>query len=53
MQDNFVNLVEVETGIEDFSHVEIRQGVSVGQFVILANGADITEGDRVVIESNN
>jgi RND family efflux transporter MFP subunit len=53
VQDNFVNLVEVETGIEDFSHVEIRQGVSVGQFVILANGADIAEGDRVVIESNN
>ncbi len=53
VQDNFVNLVEVETGIEDFSHVEIRQGVSVGQFVILANGADIAEGDRVVIETNN
>jgi len=53
VQDNFVNLVEVETGIEDFTHVEIRQGVSVGQHIILANGADIEEGDRVVISSGN
>ena len=53
VQDNFVNLVEVETGIEDFTHVEIRQGVSVGQYIILANGADIDEGDRVVISTNN
>ncbi|MCI0506542.1 MAG: efflux RND transporter periplasmic adaptor subunit [Gammaproteobacteria bacterium] len=53
VQDNFVDLVEVETGIEDFTHVEIRQGVSVGQHIILANGADIEEGDRVVIASNN
>ncbi len=53
VQNNFVNLVEVETGIEDFSHVEIRQGVSVGQHIILANGADIEEGDRVVIATNN
>ena len=53
VQDNFVNLVEVETGIEDFTHVEIRQGISVGQHIILANGADIEEGDRVVIGTNN
>jgi len=53
VQDNFVNLVEVETGIEDFTHVEIRQGVSVGQHIILANGADIDEGDRVVISTGN
>ncbi len=53
VQDNFVNLVEVETGIEDFTHVEIRQGVSVGQHIILANGADIEEGDRVVISTGN
>jgi len=52
VEDNFVNLMEVETGIEDFSHVEIRQGVSVGQSVILANGINIDEGDRVVISSN-
>jgi HlyD family secretion protein len=49
VQDNFVNLVEVDTGIEDFTHVEIREGVSVGQRVVLANGVDIDEGDRVVI----
>jgi len=53
VQDNFVNLVEVETGIEDFTHVEIRQGISVGQHIILANGADIEEGDRVVIATKN
>lgn len=52
VQDNFVNLVEVETGIEDFTHVEIREGVSVGQRVVLANGVDIDEGDRVVIADN-
>ncbi|HEY5603909.1 MAG TPA: efflux RND transporter periplasmic adaptor subunit, partial [Gammaproteobacteria bacterium] len=53
VQDNFVSLVEVETGIEDFTHVEIRKGVSLGQRIILANGVDIQEGDRIIIASNN
>ncbi|NOZ54189.1 MAG: efflux RND transporter periplasmic adaptor subunit [Gammaproteobacteria bacterium] len=52
VEDNVVSLREVETGIEDFSHVEIRQGVSVGQRVILANGINLKEGDQVVISSN-
>jgi len=52
VENNVINLVEVETGIEDFTHVEIRQGVHVGQYVILANGADIEEGDRVVLSNN-
>ncbi|MGD8559620.1 MAG: efflux RND transporter periplasmic adaptor subunit [Gammaproteobacteria bacterium] len=53
VQDNFVNLVEVETGIEDFTHVEIREGLTVGQRVVLANGINIGEGDRVVIAASN
>jgi len=52
VENNVITLVEVETGIEDFTHVEIRQGVHVGQYVILANGADIEEGDRVVLSNN-
>ena len=53
VENNVIELVEVETGIEDFTHVEIRQGVHVGQYIILANGADIEAGDRVVINTNN
>jgi HlyD family secretion protein len=52
VDNNVITLVEVETGIEDFTHVEIRQGVHVGQYIILANGADIEEGDRVILSNN-
>lgn len=44
-----VKLVEVTTGIENFSHIEILQGVSIGQSVILANGADLHTGERVYL----
>ena len=39
------------TGIEDFSHVEILQGVNLGQSVILANGRDLRDGQKVHIAS--
>lgn len=45
--------VQVETGIEDFSHVEILQGVNIGQTVILANGQDIENGQKVYLAANN
>ena len=45
-------MVEVTTGIEDFSHVEIIQGLSVGETIILANGKHIRDGERVTIAAN-
>lgn len=44
-----VKLVKVATGIEDFSHIEILQGASLGQSVILAKGADLQTGERVFL----
>ena len=52
VNDNIVKLVPVETGIEDFSHIEIRQGVTVGQQVVLANGKDLSDGDKVIVTSS-
>jgi len=52
VHDNIVKLVPVETGIEDFSHIEIRQGVSIGQEVVLANGVDINDGQKVIVSSS-
>ena len=42
-----VRYAEVVTGIEDFTHVEIQQGISIGQTVIITNGADLQDGERV------
>lgn len=47
------HLVQVETGIEDLSHVEILQGVNIGQTVIMANGKHIKDGQKVYLASNN
>lgn len=52
VQDNKVHFVEVVTGIEDFSHVEVLQGVNVGQTVIMANGLDLQENQKVFVDSN-
>jgi len=52
VHDNIVKLVPVETGIEDLSHIEIRQGVTVGQEVVLANGKDLSNGDKVIVSSS-
>jgi RND family efflux transporter MFP subunit len=53
IQNGKVHFVEVVTGIEDFSHVEILQGVNVGQSVILANGLDLQPNQKVFVASNN
>jgi RND family efflux transporter MFP subunit len=53
IKDGKVNLVEVVTGIEDFSHVEVLQGVNVGQSVVLANGRSLQEGQKVYIASSS
>lgn len=49
IDNGIVKLVKVTTGIENFSHIEILQGVSIGQSVILANGADLQNGERVFL----
>lgn len=46
-ENDKVHYSEVVTGIEDFTHVEILQGINLGQTVVLTNGADIKEGGRV------
>jgi len=51
-EGNKARLVEVTTGIEDFSHVEIIQGLSVGETIILANGKHIRDGEKVTIATN-
>ena len=45
--------VQVETGIEDFSHVEILQGVNIGQTIVMANGQDISNGQKVFLATNS
>ncbi len=42
-----VNLKPVETGIEDFSMVEIKQGLNDGELVILSKGQFLQNGDKV------
>lgn len=53
IQNNKVHFVEVVTGIEDFSHVEILQGVNSGQPVIMANGLDLQENQKVFVAASN
>jgi membrane fusion protein (multidrug efflux system) len=52
IEDGRARLVGVTTGIEDISHIEILEGVKIGQSVILANGADVRDGKRVFIAQN-
>lgn len=52
IEDGRAQYVPVETGIEDFSHVEILQGVNIGQTVVLANGQDIDNGQRIFLAAN-
>lgn len=52
IEDGRARLVGVTTGIEDISHIEILDGVKIGQSVILANGADVRDGRRVFIAQN-
>ncbi len=52
VEDGRVHLVQVTTGIEDFSHVEILQGITVGQQVVIANGMGLQNGQRVHLVQN-
>jgi len=45
--ENRVKLTPVQTGIEDFSMVEIKQGLVDGQLVILTKGQLLKNGDKV------
>jgi RND family efflux transporter MFP subunit len=44
---NHVELTPVETGIEDFSMVEVKQGLTEGQIIILAKGQFLKNGEKV------
>lgn len=45
--NNQARLTPVETGIEDFSMVEVKQGLVDGQLVILTKGQLLRNGDKV------
>lgn len=47
LQDGEVRMKIVETGIEDFSMAEIKQGLNAGEMVILSKGQMLKNGDRV------
>ena len=47
LSDGQVMLKQVETGIEDFSMVEIKQGLNEGELVILSKGQYLQNGDKV------
>ncbi len=42
-----VNFVTIKTGIEDFNHVEIEDGLAEKDIVILMNGISLSEGQVV------
>jgi HlyD family secretion protein len=47
IDENRVHFVQVETGMEDLTHVEILNGVKTGQAVIIPKGEALQEGDPV------
>jgi RND family efflux transporter MFP subunit len=47
LEDGHVRMKPVETGIEDFSMAEIKQGLNDGEMVILTKGRNLQNGDRV------
>ncbi len=53
IENGRVNYVEVITGIEDFSNIEILQGVNIGQSVVLTSGLDLEQGDKVKLATSN
>lgn len=46
LEEGVVQLKPVVTGIEDFSMVEIQQGLNVGEHAILARGVELQTGDK-------
>jgi len=49
VRDGKIHYRPVETGIEDFTHVEIRSGLRPGDRVVLAPGRTLKEGQAVRI----
>jgi len=47
LNDGQVNLKPVEIGIEDFSMVEIKQGLNDGELIILSKGQLLQNGEKV------
>ncbi len=47
LREGQVMLKQVEIGIEDFSVVEIKQGLTEGELVILSKGQFLQNGDKV------
>jgi len=50
LEEGRVRLRVVETGIEDLTMAEIKQGLASGDRVILANGRQLMDGDKVYAE---
>jgi len=53
MEDDRVRMRIIETGIEDFSMVEVRQGLSAGETVILPGGITLKNGGKVYRKQDN
>lgn len=52
IQNNQVALLPVQTGLEDFTHVEITEGLSGDEQVILSEGRELKEGEDVQPEAS-
>jgi len=52
LDEGRARFVEVTTGIEDFSHMEIKSGLSVGETIILVNSKHVRDGEKVKIMNN-
>lgn len=48
-----VHFVSIDTGMEDLTHVEVLSGVSPMQKIIIPEGGDLQEGDRVRISKSH
>ncbi len=49
VQNDKVKRVSVKTGLEDFTHVEILEGITESSQIILPEGIEFTEGEAVKI----
>jgi HlyD family secretion protein len=53
IHDGKIKYVPVVVGIEDFTHVEIKQGVEVGEHVVVIRGKELDEGTRIKLFDSN
>ncbi|MEZ2131068.1 MULTISPECIES: efflux RND transporter periplasmic adaptor subunit [unclassified Sinorhizobium] len=47
VENNVVQFVNVETGIQDGAYIEIRKGLAAGDEVVAKAGAYVRDGDRI------